>query len=52
MPLYMDIHNLPKGTSLEDIAKAHAKDLETQRKYGVEYSKYWVNEKTRKLFCL
>jgi class 3 adenylate cyclase len=26
--------------------------METQRKYGVEYSKYWVNEKTGKVFCL
>jgi class 3 adenylate cyclase len=48
----MDIHNLPKGTTKEDVAKAHAKDMETQRKYGVEYSKYWVNEKTGKVFCL
>ena len=45
MPLYMDIHNLPEGATLEDVAKAHFKDLETQRKYGVEYSKYWLNEK-------
>ncbi|HSS16002.1 MAG TPA: nickel-binding protein, partial [Candidatus Dormibacteraeota bacterium] len=52
MPLYMDIHNLPEGTTMEDIAKAHAKDMETQRKYGVEYTKYWVNEKAGKLFCL
>jgi class 3 adenylate cyclase len=52
MPLYMDIHNLPEGTTAEDVAKAHAKDMETQRKYGVEYSKYWVNEKTGKIFCL
>ena len=48
----MDIHNLPEGTTMEDIAEAHAKDMETQRKYGVEYSKYWVNEKAGKLFCL
>jgi len=48
----MDIHNLPEGTTAEDVAKAHAKDIETQRKYGVEYSKYWVNEKTGKVFCL
>jgi class 3 adenylate cyclase len=48
----MDIHNLPEGTTMEDIAKAHAKDMETQRKYGVEYTKYWVNEKAGKLFCL
>ena len=52
MPLYMDIHNLPEGTTAEDVAKAHAKDMETQRKYGVEYSRYWVNEKTGKIFCL
>jgi class 3 adenylate cyclase len=48
----MDIHSLPEGTTIEDIAKAHAKDIETQRKYGVEYSKYWVNESGKKLFCL
>jgi len=52
MPLYMDIHNLPEGTTPEDVAKAHAKDMETQKKYGVEYTKYWVNETGRKVFCL
>jgi class 3 adenylate cyclase len=52
MPLYMDIHNLDDGTTAEDVAKAHAKDMETQRKYGVEYTKYWVNESGRKVFCL
>ena len=48
----MDIHNLPEGSTLEDVAKAHANDVEIQRKYGVEYSKYWLNEKTGKVFCL
>lgn len=48
----MDIHELPEGTTKEDVAKAHAKDMETQRKYGVEYTKYWVNEKAGKVFCL
>src|SRR5258708_21303811 len=52
MPLYMDIHNLPEGTTPEDVAKAHAKDMETQRKYGVEYHKYWGNESANKVFCL
>jgi len=52
MPLYMDIHNLPEGTTPEDVAKAHAKDMETQRKYGVEYTKYWVNDTGTKVFCL
>jgi class 3 adenylate cyclase len=48
----MDIHHLDEGTTAEDVAKAHAKDMETQRKYGVEYTKYWVNETGRKVFCL
>ena len=48
----MDIHNLPEGTTPEDVAKAHAKDMEIQRKYGVEYHKYWVNEAGNKVFCL
>jgi len=48
----MDIHNLGEGTTAEDVAKAHAKDMETQQKYGVEYTKYWVNEKAGKVFCL
>ena len=48
----MDIHNLPEGTTPEDVAKAHAKDMEIQRKYGVEYHKYWVNENGSKVFCL
>ena len=52
MPLYMDIHNLPEGTTPEDVAKAHAKDMEIQRKYGVEYHKYWVNEDWQQVFCL
>ena len=52
MPLYMDIHNLPEGTTPEDVAKAHAKDMEIQRKYGVEYHKYWVNETGNRVFCL
>lgn len=52
MPLYMDIHNLDDGTTPEDVAKAHAKDVEVQKKYGVKYAKYWVNESGKKVFCL
>src|SRR5438067_1923059 len=51
MPLYMDIHEL-HGESPEDIAKAHALDLAAQRKYGVDYRKYWLNREAGKLFCL
>jgi class 3 adenylate cyclase len=52
MPLYMDIHELPEGMTPEDVAKAHAKDMEIQRKYGVEYNRYWLNVTGRKVFCL
>jgi class 3 adenylate cyclase len=36
----------------EDLAKAHASDLEVQKKYGVSYLKYWVNDSCGKAFCL
>ena len=52
MPLYMDIHNLDDGTTPEDVAKAHARDMQVQKKYGVKYAKYWVNESGKKVFCL
>jgi len=51
MPLYMDIHEI-HGATPEDVAKAHAADLEAQEKYGVQYLKYWVNESEGKVFCL
>src|SRR3954469_14773256 len=51
MPFYMDIHELP-GITPEQLAQAHAADLETQKKYGVKYEKYWVNHKCGKVFCL
>jgi class 3 adenylate cyclase len=52
MPTYIDIHDIPGGVSAQDVAKAHAKDIEVQGKYGVHYHKYWVNEKAGKVFCL
>jgi class 3 adenylate cyclase len=47
----MDIHELG-DVSVDDVAKAHVADLEAQEKYGVNYLKYWVNEKCGKVFCL
>jgi hypothetical protein len=34
------------------VAGAHQRDLEVQRKHGVEYLKYWYDEGTGKVFCL
>ncbi len=52
MPLYMDLHNLPPGATLQDMALAHLKDLEVQWKYDVKYSRYWFDSERRKAFCL
>ena len=51
MPMYMDIHEID-GATADAVAKAHAADMEVQKKYGVEYHKYWLNESTGKIFCL
>jgi hypothetical protein len=51
MALYIDMHNLPGATS-EAVAEAHARDLETQGKYGVEILRYWFDEEQGKVFCL
>ncbi len=51
MPLYMDVHTV-EGATEDDVAKAHAADLQTQDAHGVRYLKYWVDEKAGKIFCL
>lgn len=52
MPLYMDVHNLDGGVKADDVAQAHAADLKTQDRYGVNYLRYWVDEREGKIFCL
>ena len=51
MPLYLDIHQIP-GADAEDLRKAHVADVAVQKKHGVDYQKYWFNEKCGKAFCL
>jgi hypothetical protein len=52
MPLYMDMHTIDGGVTLDDVRKAHAADLEVQGKHGVDYKAYWVDESSGKVFCL
>jgi hypothetical protein len=52
MALYMDVHNLGPGVALADVEKAHQADLQAQGSHGVDYQRYWVNEKEGKIFCL
>jgi hypothetical protein len=52
MPLYMDVHTIDGGVGIDDVAKAHMADLQTQDKYDVRYLRYWVDEANGKVFCL
>jgi hypothetical protein len=52
MALFMDVHHVGGGVTEDDVAQAHAKDVETQTQYGVEYKRYWVSEDEGKIFCL
>jgi hypothetical protein len=52
MALYMDVHNMGGPVTVDDVAKAHAADLQTQGKHGVDYLRYWVSEEQGKIFCL
>jgi hypothetical protein len=52
MPLFMDVHRLDGAVSADDVAKAHMADLQTQGRYEVKYTRYWVDEANGKIFCL
>ena len=52
MPLFLDIHHKIDGLTADAVADAHKKDLEVQKKYGVNYLKYWFNENEGRVFCL
>jgi hypothetical protein len=52
VPLFLDVHSIDGGVGINDVAKAHMKDLETQDAYGVKYLRYWVDEGQGKIFCL
>ncbi len=52
MPLYMDVHRNMKGVTSAAVAEAHAKDLKVQGKHGVDFKRYWVDEKAGMIFCL
>ena len=52
MPLYMDIHEIAGGVAMDDVAKAHVADLQTQGAHDVHYLRYWVDEGAGRVFCL
>ena len=52
MALFMDVHNTDGPVTIDDVAKAHAADLQAQGGYGVHYLRYWVDQNQGKIFCL
>jgi hypothetical protein len=52
VPLFMDVHQIDGGVAMEDVAKAHLADLQTQAAYDVRYLRYWVDEPGGRVFCL
>lgn len=52
MPLFMDVHEIDGGVAMEDVAKAHLADLQTQATRDVRYLRYWVDEQSGRVFCL
>lgn len=52
MPLFMDIHHIDGGVTVDDVAKAHMADLQAQARFDVQYLRYWVDEGGGKIFCL
>ena len=51
--LYIDVHHLGPGKVTYDaVAAAHQKDLATEKKYNVEFIKFWVDELNGNVYCL
>jgi hypothetical protein len=52
VPLFMDLHEIASGVAMDDVAKAHLADLQTQDAHDVRYLRYWVDEGAGRVFCL
>ena len=52
MPLFMDVHEINGGVTMDDVAKAHLADLQMQAAHDVRYLRYWVDEGNGRVFCL
>ncbi len=51
--LYLDLHELGAGkVTAKDVAGAHLKDLEVEKKHKVNLINYWFDEKTGTVMCL
>jgi class 3 adenylate cyclase len=51
MTIFLDRHDM-KGTTAEEVALAHLKDLAIQDRYGVKFLTYWFDHDRGTTFCL
>jgi hypothetical protein len=49
--LYLDVHHLGK-VSVKGVKAAHEKDLAVEKKYGVQFLKYWIDQDKGDVYCL
>jgi len=50
---FLDVHYLGAGNvTAKDVAGAHEKDLAVEKKFGVNFINYWVDEKNGMVLCL
>jgi hypothetical protein len=49
--LYLDVHHLGK-VSAKSVEAVHAKDLAVEKKHGVRFLKYWIDQEKGDVYCL
>ena len=55
MPIFLDLHqagDYEAMPTVDEIKKNHIADLATQKKYGVRFIQYWINENDGMVFCM
>jgi hypothetical protein len=52
MPLFLEVHTIDAGASIEEVATAHVANLPLEARFGVRSLRYWVDEQHGKVFCL
>lgn len=52
MARFIDVHEGFVGATQEDLAAAHARDLENEGPEGVHFENAWLDPESGKAFCL
>lgn len=52
MAKFMDVHSGFFGVTQEQLAEAHARDLEIEGDEGVHFERAWLDPDSGKVFCL